>query len=77
MDDLLQEMEHIVNSGTRLNIGYHLDEMLDSDSQDEIMDYFSEAETDDLEAANAEFDGDYSEEEIRLMRIRFLSEVAN
>ncbi|MCB9171007.1 MAG: DNA helicase RecQ [Flavobacteriales bacterium] len=74
---LLHELESIVMSGTKLDISYHVDEVLDGDLQDEIMDYFREAETDSIDAAVDEFNGDVSEEEVRLMRIRFLSEVAN
>ena len=78
MIDLIKEMEAIVNSGTRLNINYALDEILDEDQQEEIHDYFLEdAETDDIETAMEEFDGDYEEEELRLYRLKFFSEVAN
>ncbi len=78
MIELIKEMEAIVNSGTKLNINYYLDEILDEDQQEEIHDYFMEdAETDDVETAMEEFDGDYEEEEIRLYRIKFFSEVAN
>ena len=74
---LMAEMETIVMSGTKLNLTYHVNEMLEPDAQQEIMDYFRGAESDDLKAAHDEFDGDFSEEEIRLMRLKFLSEVAN
>lgn len=77
MDQLLDEIDVIVASGTRVNIGYYLDDLLDSESQDEIFDYFKESETDSIDEALEEFDGDFTEEELRLMRIRFLSEVAN
>ena len=78
MNDLIKEMEAIVNSGTKLNINYALDEILDEDQQDEIHDYFlEEADTDDIETAMEEFDGDYEEEELRLYRLKFFSEVAN
>ncbi len=78
MNDLIKEMEAIVNSGTKLNINYALDEILDEDQQEEIHDYFLEdAETDDIETAMEEFDGEYEEEELRLYRIKFFSEVAN
>ncbi len=78
MNDLIKEMEAIVNSGTKLNINYALDEILDEDQQDEIHDYFLEdADTDDIETAMEEFDGDYEEEELRLYRLKFFSEVAN
>jgi len=60
-----------------VNIDYYLDEILDEDSQGDIFEYFMEAESDSIEDALAEFDGDYTEEELRLMRIKFLSEVAN
>jgi ATP-dependent DNA helicase RecQ len=78
MIDLIKEMEAIVNSGTKLNISYALEEILDEDQQEEIHDYFLEdAETDDIETAMEEFDGDYEEEELRLYRLKFFSEVAN
>ncbi|MCC6576673.1 MAG: DNA helicase RecQ [Flavobacteriales bacterium] len=77
MVDLIAELESIVMSGTRLDISYHLDEHLDPDLQEEVMDFLRDAESDDLEAVIDEFGGDVSEEDLRLMRIRFLSEVAN
>ncbi|MGM0478590.1 MAG: DNA helicase RecQ [Bacteroidota bacterium] len=77
MEEIVEEIEMIVNSGTRVNINYYIDEILDEDNQEEIYDYFSEAETDSLDEAYDEFDGDYTEEELRLMRIKFMSEMAN
>lgn len=77
MDEVIDEIEAIVSSGTRVNISYYIDDILDPEHQDEIYDYFTEAETDDLIAAYHEFDGDYSEEELRLMRIKFMSEMGN
>ena len=77
MDDLLKEMEQIVYSGTKLNISYWVDEILDEDQQEEIHDYFMESQSDNIKAALSEFDGDYDTEELRLMRIKFISEVAN
>ncbi|MBP5589018.1 MAG: HRDC domain-containing protein, partial [Bacteroidales bacterium] len=78
MDELLTEIEAIVNSGTKINIDYYIDEVIDEDRQEEIFDYFREdAETDSLEEAYKELGGDFEEEEIRLMRIKFLSEYAN
>ena len=77
MDSLIAEMEQIVNSGTKLNIKYWIDEMLDDDQQEEIHDYFMESHSDNIEAALKEFDGDYDIEELKLMRIKFISEVAN
>jgi ATP-dependent DNA helicase RecQ len=75
--EIIEEIETIVASGTKVNIDYYLDEILDEDSQGDIFEYFMEAESDSIEEALAEFDGDYTEEELRLMRIKFLSEVAN
>lgn len=77
MEDILTEIEAIVFSGTKVNIDYYLDDILDEDSQEEIFDYFKEAENDSIDGALEEFDDDFSEEELRLVRIRFLSEVAN
>ena len=77
MDGLLKEMEQIVYSGTKLNINYWVDDILDEDQQQEIHDYFMESESDNIKNALSEFDGDYDTEELRLMRIKFISEVAN
>ena len=77
MDALITEMEQIVNSGTKLNIKYWIDEMLDDEQQEEIYDYFMESDSDNIEKALKEFDGDYDIDELRLMRIKFISEVAN
>ncbi len=77
LSELIKEMELIVYSGTKLNINYWVDETLDEDQQEEIHDYFLEAETDSIEAAIDEFDGDYEDEELRLYRLKFISEVAN
>jgi ATP-dependent DNA helicase RecQ len=77
MDDLIKEMEQIVYSGTKLNIKYWIDEMLDDDQQEEIHEYFMDSESDNIENALKEFDGDYDIDELRLMRIKFISEVAN
>jgi ATP-dependent DNA helicase RecQ len=70
-------MEQIVYSGTKLNIKYWVDEMLDDEQQEEIYDYFMESESDKIEGALKEFEGDYDIDELRLMRIKFISEVAN
>ena len=75
--DLIKEMQRIVFMGTKLNISYYIDDILDEDQQEEIFDYFMEAKTDLIEDALEEFDGDYDEDELRLMRIKFMSEVAN
>ncbi len=77
MDALLKEMEQIVYAGTKLNIKYYIDDILDEDQQEEIHEYFMESESDRIEDALKEFDGDYDIEELRLMRIKFISEVAN
>ena len=77
MPDFIKEMEAIVYSGTKLNINYWVDEVLDEDQQEELHEYFLEAETDKIDEAMEEFDGDYEDEEIRLYRIKFISEVAN
>ena len=77
MDGLLKEMEQIVYSGTKLNINYWLEDILDEEQQEEIFDYFMDAENDSIKDALKEFDGDYDFEELRLMRIKFISEVAN
>jgi ATP-dependent DNA helicase RecQ len=77
MIDFIKEMEVIVYSGTKLNIKYWIDYLFDEDQQDELNDYFMESESDDLNLAIEEFDGEYEEEDLRLFRIKFLSEVAN
>ncbi|MFN9596951.1 MAG: DNA helicase RecQ [Bacteroidota bacterium] len=76
--DIISEIESIVSSGTRIDINYYINEVLDEDRQDEVYDYFRTAETDSVEEALDSLGGDeYTEEEIRLMRIRFMSEMAN
>lgn len=75
-DELLDEIEAIVYSGTKINIDYFLDNVMDEDHVDDIYEYFRESKTDDLTAAMKELN-DYSEEEVRLVRIKFLSEMAN
>lgn len=75
--DLIEEMQRIVYSGTRINIDYCIDELLDEDQQEEIFQYFMESESDRIQDALDEFNGDYDEEELRLMRIKFISQVAN
>ncbi|MBS1557862.1 MAG: DNA helicase RecQ [Bacteroidetes bacterium] len=75
-DELLTEMENIINSGTKLNVDYYIDEVLDEGKQEEIYDYFLNSETDSIESAVAELPN-YSEEDVRLMRMKFLSEYAN
>ncbi|GAL61446.1 ATP-dependent DNA helicase RecQ [Algibacter lectus] len=77
MSDFIKEMEAIVYSGTKLNITYWVDDILDEDQQEEIHDYFMESSTDSISDAIEEFDGDYDDEELRLYRIKFISEVAN
>ncbi len=78
MDELLTELESIVASGTRLDINYYLNEYVDEYHQEDIYDYFSEAESDSIESALEELgESEYSEEEIRLMRLKFMSEIGN
>ena len=77
IDTLIKEMEQIVYSGTKLNIKYWIDEILDDEQQEEIHDYFMESESDSIEDALKEFDGEYDINELRFMRIKFISEVAN
>ena len=75
--ELIEEMQRIVYSGTKINIDYCIDEMLDEAQQEEIFDYFMESDSDRIQDAMDEFDGDYDDEELRLMRIKFISQVAN
>ena len=79
MDELLTEMEHIISSGTKLNIDYHIDEQIETEHQQVLMDYWRESESGSLQEAYEEFadDPDYTEEEIRLMRIKFLADVGH
>ena len=77
-DELLTEIEGIVNSGTKLNVQYYLSNYMDEDKIEDIYLYFKEdAESDSLDEAIEELGGDYTEEEIRLVRIKFLCEVGN
>jgi len=75
MEDLITEMEHILSSGTKLNIDYYIDANIEQEHQEVLLDYWHEAENDSLEDAYEEFsdDPDYTHEEIRLMRIKFLT----
>ncbi|MBR1474885.1 MAG: DNA helicase RecQ [Muribaculaceae bacterium] len=77
MDELLDELESIVYSGYKINIGYYVDMVMDQDIHDDIYDYFRESESDDLQEAIQELGEDYTEEEIRLVRIQFLSDMGN
>ena len=76
-DELLDEIEAIVYSGTKINIDYFINDVIDDDIVDDIYQYFRESETDDLDVALDELGADYTEEEIRLVRIKFISEMAN
>ena len=76
-DELLDDVESIVYSGTKLNIDYFLEEILDEENLKEIYDYFKSSDTDSIDAAIEELGGEYTEEEIRLVRIKFISEVGN
>ena len=77
LDELITEMETIVFSGTKLNINYYLEDIFDDDQIEELYDYFIKSNSDSIKDAIDYFDGDYEEEEIRLYRIKFLSEIAN
>ena len=77
VEEVIEDISAIVSSGTKVNINYYIDDILDEDNQEEIYEYFSEAETDDLTEAYNEFDGDYTEEELKLVWIKFMSEMAN
>lgn len=78
MNDVISEIESIVSSGTKVNIDYYIDDTIDDDKQEEVFDYFKTAETDSVEEALKELgEEDYTEEEIRLMRIKFISEMGN
>ena len=76
-DEIISELESIVFSGTKLDIDYYIDEILDEDQQEELKEYFLESESEDILEALEEFDGDYDEEELRLYRIKFLNDVSN
>ena len=75
--ELLDELEAIVYSGTKINVSYFIEETIDNDIEEDIFDYFKESDTDDIETAMKELGDDYTEEEIRLVRIKFLSEMGN
>lgn len=77
LGQLLDELESIVYAGTKIDISYHINDILDDDLQDEIYSYFRGSETDSIDAAFKEFDGEYTEEELRMVRIKFMSEMAN
>lgn len=77
VDKLINEIEHICYSGTKLNLDYYIDHVLDDERQDDIYDYFLSVDTDSMKEAMEELGDDYSEEEVRLMRIKFMSEYAN
>lgn len=75
--ELLDEIEAIIYSGTKINIDYFIDDAMDPDKAEEIFEYFRESQTDDIDTAMTELGGDYTEEEIRLIRIKFISEIGN
>ncbi|HAI76968.1 MAG TPA: DNA helicase RecQ [Microscillaceae bacterium] len=78
MSDVIEEIEHICYSGTKLNLDYYINQIIEEDRQNDIYDYFMQAETDSIQVAMKELnDDDYTEEELRLMRVKFLSEIAN
>ena len=77
LSTFLDQLETIVISGTKVNIQYAIDDLFDEDQQEELQEYFLEAENDDIHEAVEEFEGDYEEEDLRIFRIKFMSEVAN
>jgi ATP-dependent DNA helicase RecQ len=77
VDEILEEIEHIVESGTKVNLDYILDSLLDDEYQEEIFDYFRDTEEDSIDEAMVEFEDVYSEEELRMMRIKFFSIMGN
>ena len=77
MDEFLKEMEQIVYSGTKLNIDYWVNEIFDEEQQEELHEYFMKAESDKISLASKEFAGDYEDDELRIYRLKFISEVAN
>ena len=78
LPELLTEIETIVESGTKVNINYYIEDVMDEEKQEEVLEYFKESKTDSVSAAFKELgENDYSEEEIRIMRIKFLSDYGN
>jgi len=77
LSELIKELETIVFSGTKLNISYMIDGIFDEDQQEELYDYFIDSESDDINLAIDEFDGDYDELDLKLYRIKFINEVSN
>lgn len=77
MEELISEMESIVYQGTKLNIDYYLQDVLDEDQIEEVFHYLMKADSDKISGALEHFEGDYTEEELRLIRIKFISQVAN
>ena len=77
LSELISEMETIIYSGTKLDISYCIDDYLDEDQQGELYDYFIESQSDNIEMALEEFDGEFDEFELKLFRIKFLSDLAN
>jgi ATP-dependent DNA helicase RecQ len=75
--EFLEQLETIVFSGTKINIQYAIDELFDEEQQEELHEYFMEAESNDIQVAVEEFDGDYEDDDLRVYRIKFMSEVAN
>ena len=78
MEQMIAEIETIVSSGTKLNLNYYIDELIDEDRQDEVFDYFRQADSDSIDSALSDLgEEDYTREEIQLMRIKFMSELGN
>ena len=77
LTELMNELETIVFSGTKLNINYMIDDIFDEEQQEELYDYFIDSDSDDINLAIDEFDGDYEELDLRLYRIKFINDISN
>jgi ATP-dependent DNA helicase RecQ len=78
MDEILDEIESIVSSGTKINLNYYIDELIEDDRQEEVFDFFKTAESDSIDDCLSTLgEEDYTREEIRLMRIKFISDLGN
>ena len=77
LEELIQELEKIIFSGTKLNVDYMVNDVFDEDQQDELYDFFIESESDDINIAVEEFDNDYEESDLRLYRLKFINDLSN
>ena len=77
LEELIEELEKIIFSGTKLNVDYMVNDVFDEDQQDELYDFFIESESDDINIAVEEFDNDYEESDLRLYRLKFINDLSN